>query len=165
VTGSTEQILFDSGLVSAEDQLRASLREDYSLFIEEEQNLFVDEVRESQNWQRVLFQVLPELSRTPINLENDTKADTAIARWALSGLQSLNRVGKTDGPLGWTSKPAVYMVFVRILNCANAVLGISGMGDNGLVDIIPKIEDELSHVKDIMALHPMLLALADGHSL
>lgn len=165
LTGSTEQESLGSGLISAEDQLRFSLQEDHSLFIEEEQNLFIDEVRETQNWQRALFKISPKSMSTSNNLLRDTKPSIAIARWALCGLQNLNQISKRDGPLGWASKPAVYEVCVRIILCANAVLGFVEMGDECLVDYILEIRDQLGHIKSIVALHPMLLALAARDSL
>ncbi|RYP04012.1 hypothetical protein DL765_010330 [Monosporascus sp. GIB2] len=129
--------------VPAERQLRAAMRFDGALFVVEEQNQYVDEVREAYRWRGVL---LPPPSPT-----NPAAAPglRALAAWTLAGLRTLTRLlesggvgdgvgaearktrggggddGDGDGPLGWTSKPQVFAICARILISGAALLSSS----------------------------------------
>ncbi|KAI4087710.1 MAG: hypothetical protein LQ344_006595 [Seirophora lacunosa] len=115
--------------------LQDTNREDTALFVEEKQNLYIDDAQEARVWQGVLL----SMHRNAINaddLEN-------FHAWALEGVDALIEVagGEIDGPLGWTSKPDVFTLGVRILLAAEAVLRFSsssaadgrGGGEEGVV--------------------------------
>ncbi|KAL3417418.1 hypothetical protein PVAG01_11418 [Phlyctema vagabunda] len=103
-----------SHLIPAEMQLGVAMAEDDSLFVEEEQNLFIDEIREAKIWSGFLEKRLHSSWSGGIAL---------LATWVIDGLEVLNTlVTKTDGPLGWTSKPSVFAQCMRIVICAKSLL-------------------------------------------
>ncbi|ESZ93537.1 hypothetical protein SBOR_6079 [Sclerotinia borealis F-4128] len=124
ITGSDEFIFHGAyaGLCSPEDQLSAAMKQNDALFVEEEQNLFVDEVREAQIWSNLL-------SRHFKMMENDGTGEehwqqySHLAKWILVALRKLNMLmKKDDGPLGWTTKPSMFASCIRILLGTNALL-------------------------------------------
>lgn len=109
-------------LFTAEEQFKKALKDDDSLFVEEEHNLFVDEVRETELWCGMFEK---KGLRNPVAYTKRIwgMPDTILAEWVLHGLESLNRLlDKEDGPLGWSSRPAVFAVCMRILLSANSIL-------------------------------------------
>ncbi|GKT52097.1 uncharacterized protein ColSpa_12278 [Colletotrichum spaethianum] len=110
---------------SAEAQLATALRFDDSLFAIEEQNLFIDEVRESNRWAAVLEDVFASPAASAPS-SSPTAVSMALTGWTSSGLDALLDLTSpdrhsTDGPLGWASDPEVYAVCARILLCATAL--------------------------------------------
>ncbi|KAL0930859.1 HEAT repeat protein [Colletotrichum truncatum] len=130
---------------AAEAQLTESLRFDDSLFAVEEQNLFIDEVRESYRWTAVF--------------ERSTDADgEKLAQWTSDGLDALLKLAREvhtdDGPLGWTSKPDVYAVCARIVLCATALAKTSAGSE------VTKKLAELRSVGEGGRLHGLLHEMA-----
>lgn len=87
------------------------------LFVEEKQNLFIDEVRECEIWARGL--------RHLAGSSFDPAMTTALSRWVADGIAQLNDMvaseqGK-DSCLGWTSKPEIFTLVVRIINLAGVL--------------------------------------------
>ncbi|GJC86686.1 uncharacterized protein ColLi_09524 [Colletotrichum liriopes] len=116
-------------------QLADALRFDDSLFAVEEQNLFVDEVRESARWAAVLERVFssPGPGPAPPASSSSSATTMALTEWTSAGLDAL--LGLTspdrdaaDGPLGWASDPEVYAVCARILLCATALTRTGATG-------------------------------------
>ncbi|KAK1987233.1 putative death-receptor fusion protein-domain-containing protein [Colletotrichum cereale] len=114
----------------AEAQLATALRFDDSLFAVEEQNLFVDEVRESTRWAAALEDVFSTSPPSATSSSSSSAAATtvALAQWTSSGLDALLGLvspdrgdAAVDGPLGWASDPQVYAVCARVLVCAAAL--------------------------------------------
>lgn len=97
------------------EMLCEAAKQDDLLFVEERQNLFIDPVRESDNWAEVLMRAHP-CRRTGIMIrEFDT--------WILDGLTALIRaIGVEDGPFGWTSKFDGFTLGVRIILAAKVQL-------------------------------------------
>lgn len=102
---------------TAQTQLHTALTPDKSLFAIERQNLYRDGAREARQWCRVLC-------RTDVN----ACPSALLARLealALEGLDALiveaGRQGR-DGPLGWTAKPEVFCLGVRVVCAAEVVL-------------------------------------------
>ncbi|KAJ8129317.1 hypothetical protein O1611_g4314 [Lasiodiplodia mahajangana] len=97
--------------VPAESQLAEAMRFDDSLFVVEEHNQYIDEVREAKRWADVF---LSSVSSTEKRVHNSVTR--ALAEWTLAGLRTLARIAETesaadgDGPLGWTSKPEVFAI-------------------------------------------------------
>ncbi|EFQ24898.1 uncharacterized protein GLRG_00042 [Colletotrichum graminicola M1.001] len=112
----------------AEAQLATALRFDDSLFVVEEQNLFIDEVRESTRWAAVLEDVFSPSSSS----SSATATTTALTQWTSSGLDALLGLvspdDAVDGPLGWASDPQVYAVCARVLVCAAALTRTGAAG-------------------------------------
>lgn len=107
----------------AASQFSKALQPDDSLFVEEEQNLFIDEVREVNLWASI-FTSTPLADRTVPEIKTVwRRAHSVLAHWVLNGLEELNHLlANEDGPLGWTSKPAAFEVCMRIVVSANAIL-------------------------------------------
>ncbi|KAK6207536.1 HEAT repeat protein [Colletotrichum tabaci] len=111
-------------------QLAKALRFDDSLFAIEEQNLFIDEVRESNRWAAVLEDIFSPSSPA------SSSSSTALTEWTSAGLDSLLNItspadrdtAADDGPLGWASDPEVYAVCARILLCATALARAGAAG-------------------------------------
>ncbi|GAB0131934.1 hypothetical protein EsDP_00000387 [Epichloe bromicola] len=100
----------------AELELTRAMRFDDSLFVVEEQNLFVDEVRETKRWVGV-FQRL-HLDTTG----EDEKLMAKLADWVQGGLAPLGTLmGTKDGPLGWASDPAVFAICTRLVRVSVAL--------------------------------------------
>lgn len=94
--------------------------EDTTLFVEEKQNLYIDEAKEAGTW----LEVLLTLDRTAVEIETLRKLES----WTVEGIDALIEITSTevDGPLGWTWKPEVYTLGVRILHAAQALMHFSG---------------------------------------
>jgi hypothetical protein len=91
------------------------------LFVEEKQNLFIDEVREVDVWSRVLLQ-----------LKRNAYPETLIRQissWVSEGLDHLLVLVKqdsgSDGLLGWTSKPESFTLGVRVIRIAASLVSES----------------------------------------
>jgi hypothetical protein len=123
-SGNTEM------LEPAGQELTAAMLDDDSLFVEEEQNLYIDEVREAISWTGLL------------NTANSPLPDEEVKQlslWALEGLRTLARLAETqDGPFGWASKPRVFAICSKVILAAKAIIthheinpGIEEMDDSG----------------------------------
>jgi hypothetical protein len=133
----------------AETQLARALRFDDALFVVEEQNLYVDEVREATRWRDALFSSSSSSSSSPDDSAVTTSSNhrALLTQWTTAGLRTLSRIaagaaeeqeqreegggGGDDGVLGWTSKPEVFAICARIA-IAGAALSSSGSGDEGV---------------------------------
>ncbi|KAL7937700.1 putative death-receptor fusion protein domain-containing protein [Trichoderma chlorosporum] len=114
VTGHRASIAGDQPWGSPGAQLDAALRSDDSLFAVEEQNLFIDEVREANRWAAV-FQNLEWDDRRP----EDGKVLDRLDAWICDGLAEMQLLVKQeDGPLGWASNPHVFAISTSILRGA-----------------------------------------------
>ncbi|KAK6081692.1 HEAT repeat protein [Seiridium cupressi] len=99
---------------AAEADLARAMRFDDSLFVVEEQNLYIDEVRESLRWKDVF--------RSLAYAGDDDAAVAALLQWTTAGLRTLCAQAETDdGVLGWTSKPEVFALCSRVVVCGVAL--------------------------------------------
>ncbi|KAL8894426.1 MAG: hypothetical protein Q9192_004333, partial [Flavoplaca navasiana] len=75
--------------------------EDTTLFVEEKQNLYIDEAKEAGIW----LDVLLSMDSSAIEIKTLRKLES----WTFEGIDALVETASTeyDGPLGWTSKPEV----------------------------------------------------------
>ena len=104
-------------------QFTKALRDNDSLFVEEEQNLFIDEVREAGLWSNAFEEI--DLHSCP-----DTDIDAvwgqpfaALVTWVNEGLSTMTGLlDREDGPLGWTSRAAVFAICMRVLLSAKAIV-------------------------------------------
>jgi hypothetical protein len=131
-------------LEPVEVQFSKALKDDNSLFVEEEQNLFIDEVREANLWSRAFeekYKGVVSKSDTDIVWRD---ASAALATWVIDGLAVMTGLlKKEDGPLGWMSKPAVFSSSMRVLLSAKAIIQRHGQG----VKSAQKLEEPI--IKDI----------------
>ncbi|KAJ5835407.1 Armadillo-like helical [Penicillium robsamsonii] len=104
-------------LVDVSDQIAEYRQESTVLFVEEKQNLFIDDAREVEVWSRALLR-LTRSTYTQLSL-NETSA------WAYGGLTHLcSLVGsekEPDGLLGWVSKPEIFNLGLRIIVISSAL--------------------------------------------
>jgi hypothetical protein len=140
MTGSTSTARYknpqEDRLMPFQTEFKLALKQDDSLFAQEEQNLFIDDVREISLWGKLLQEVpcraflLPrEWSASDYNKLRDwdeyTKASSVItefAVWVADAITVLHSTMRKDGPLGWTSKPLAFKAAFRVLHCANVLL-------------------------------------------
>ncbi|KAK2595751.1 hypothetical protein QQS21_006577 [Conoideocrella luteorostrata] len=101
------------GWEPAEVELSKSMLFDDSLFVVEEQNLFVDEVRETKRWVGV-FEALEWSAK-----------DESLAKlidWLRGGVVQMGQLADVDdGPLGWASNPRVFAICARLIYTSVAV--------------------------------------------
>jgi hypothetical protein len=134
----------------AESQLARAMRFDDSLFVVEEQNLYIDEVRETLRW-RDVFLSLP--------YPTSDVALAALTDWTAAGLRTLARLagdtnGGDDGVLGWTSKPEVFAICSRIVASGAALAG-------NHADVEEELRKFLEEGK-VTRVHGLLLGLCAG---
>ncbi|KAK0766713.1 hypothetical protein N5P37_000440 [Trichoderma harzianum] len=114
ITGHRASIAADQLRSSPGAQLDAALKSDDSLFAVEEQNLFIDEVREANRWAAV-FQNIAWDEKSP----EDAKILGKLDEWICDGLVQMQQMIKQeDGPLGWASNPHVFAIGTSILRGA-----------------------------------------------
>lgn len=108
------------GRLVAVSQLASEyLKESTVLFVEEKQNLYIDDIREIDIWTGVLF-----------GLEADA-SDPAIVQdfsgWVMGGLSYLTQLAcsSKDGLLGWASKTDMFVLGTRVLSAARFLVSQS----------------------------------------
>ncbi|GAP87413.1 putative heat repeat protein [Rosellinia necatrix] len=135
------------GWVPAEIQLAEAMRFDDSLFVIEEHNQYIDEVREAKRWADVFSSL-----DLPGSRDAHDSANGALAGWTLAGLRALTDIVQSDstadgdGPLGWTSKPQVFAICARILICASTLVKVGsphGQLHNRMGDANEKDEEQV----------------------
>ncbi|PLB55905.1 HEAT repeat protein [Aspergillus steynii IBT 23096] len=119
IGGSTQR----KRLSSVSDLISEHRQESTTLFEEEKQNLFVDEVREVERWSGQLLRLTKG--------SYDDRLTVSVSQWVSDGLSYLIELavdgagsGK-DGFIGWTSKPETFTLGVRLINLA-AVMASPG---------------------------------------
>lgn len=122
-TGST--LLLDdknhqSNFVVVSDSLCEMLRDDDTLFVEEEQNLYIDDAEEARVWNHVLRECLVAQRRS----STTSKLLLALSTWVLQGLKALSSLASVGGPLDWKIKPPVFVCCLRVISCAKALLAV-----------------------------------------
>lgn len=154
--------------VPPQDQLAAALLVDESLFAVEEQNLFVDEVREAERWAGVLRELEWEHEelegggggRASLVVEGALAALKAWTEGALEGVAGLARRHADDGPLGWASGADAFALCYRVLVCGRVLAGMLGEDDRGAD--IARLLGEIREAGRASRLHGLLLsALGD----
>jgi len=127
MTGNNAQIFDNIGepLHPAKAQFSSAMRQDDALFVEEEQNLFIDEVKETKLWSDIFTKGLEIISKGEDVGSEWYECVSSLASWVIEALDALNALAETkeDGPLGWTSKPSVFASCMRVIKCANTLLG------------------------------------------
>lgn len=117
VSGSDEH----SHLVAVSDQIAEYRQDSTVLFVEEKQNLFIDDVREVEVWSRALLR-LTRSAYAKLSLDE-------ISAWAFDGLTYLCSLAgpekEPDGLLGWVSKPEIFTLGLRVIAISSA-LGSQG---------------------------------------
>ena len=113
-TSTKEKSSNGMGLTSFKVLFGQARKEDNVLFVEERQNLFIDDVREAERW----AEVLQDLSYAAVE-----GFVSYLETWVLEGLAVLlDAANEEDGPLGWTSKPDVFAMGLRVIVAAEVLL-------------------------------------------
>lgn len=132
--------------------LAAALEFDDALFLVEEHNLYVDEVREAERWAAVIA--------------DSTGGDDigSLAEWLADGLEALvARVQSPDGddgPLGWTAAPSVFAVCARLAISARAVLAGRGEETSASLQRLSTLLTTFQETGEKAQVHGLLLAMA-----
>ena len=127
---------------SADRQLNTAMQFDDSLFVVEEQNLFIDEVRETTRWIEV-FQSLA--------WDSEDAALVALHRWLHGGVVKMRELASTeDGPLGWASNPDVFAICTRIVQGVVA-LNYKGYASAELSEETLKLGEQAASQKHIIS--------------
>jgi len=113
ISGSDDQ----THLVPVADLIAKYCQERTALFVEEKQNLFIDEVREIDVWSPALVQL--KRNSYPETLVRQ------ISSWVSEGLEYLSghiahEAGR-DGLLGWISRPESFTLGVRLISISSAL--------------------------------------------
>lgn len=96
------------------EQLHEASKEDNALFMEEKQNLFIDEVREMKTWAAALRSAGGALGK---------QTAARLLPWVLDGLARLTEAAKKDdGAFGWTAKPGVFTLCMSVILGARALI-------------------------------------------
>jgi hypothetical protein len=120
LTDSRENINTHNGsgpLKPVEASLLEYRKKNTNLFAEEKHNLFIDDAREVIIWSEVLSQLDFRSS--------DKKLVKGVIEWTTDGIQSLTGAAMeegADGPLGWTSKPDIFVLGLRVLHVSKVLL-------------------------------------------
>ncbi|MCJ1464709.1 hypothetical protein MMC07_003322 [Pseudocyphellaria aurata] len=111
-------------LRSSRNMLQEARRQDTALFVEEKANLFVDPVKEAKKWADVLVELRPS------SLEDEMVSE--LGAWSIEGLAALIEIAESreDGPLGWTTKPDVFALGMRIILAAKVRVRLSSLQRN-----------------------------------
>ncbi|KAI9723327.1 MAG: hypothetical protein M1812_001210 [Candelaria pacifica] len=101
-------------------------KEDTSLFVEEKQNLFVDEGKEAESWACVLRRCCPSTVSGDVRVQFET--------WLEEGLSVMLESIKSnvDGPLGWTTKPEIFLLGIRFILGADVIMQWARSEKNGI---------------------------------
>lgn len=137
-----------SAWVSAERQFAEALKVDESLFAVEEQNLFIDEVRETERWAG-LFKSLEwdvdEIEEDDGIVRRVLMMDSslsALKSWTETALRCLaEQVTKDDGPLGWASTPDAFALCHRVLVCGRVLSELLGSEDKTYTRLLGDIQE------------------------
>ncbi|GAB7339803.1 hypothetical protein MBLNU457_6351t1 [Dothideomycetes sp. NU457] len=123
--GSAHRLLADTSLTL--NLLSESQGQDSALFAEEKQNLFIDPAREAKTWSVVLS----SLSATAF----DDATIRELSDLTTAGLDAL--ISRTrqnhDGPLGWTRKPDIFVLGLRIIYASEVVIHVARETKRALV--------------------------------
>lgn len=140
-------------------QLRDAMQLVDALFVVEEQNLFVDPVREAKRWAAAFRECGFTAAENGAD-DGSSSSLQALTDWTSVGLRSLLRLLEDeemgdDGPLGWASAKKTFALCTRVLVCARELVRIGRT--EGIVDDLRRFCD----LGESRRLHPQLLEIAD----
>ncbi|ERS99081.1 hypothetical protein HMPREF1624_04276 [Sporothrix schenckii ATCC 58251] len=137
---------------SAATLLEEALEFDDALFLVEEHNLYVDEVREAKRWAAVIAG----------NTEGDGIG--SLTGWLANGLEALvshvRGPDGDDGPLGWTAAPGVFAVCARLILGTRAVLAHQIEATDTNLQRLSTLLTTFQEAGEKAHVHGLLLAMA-----
>jgi hypothetical protein len=101
---------------SSEALLQRALQADNTLFGEEKQNLYLDEIKEAQLWSQVLKSMgAGAASQELLDM---------LKSWAIEGIECLTTKAEKeeDGALGWATNPDVLTLGMRVICTIDVLL-------------------------------------------
>ena len=106
-----------SFICSLSVMFEAAKAPDTTLFVEEKQNLYIDEVEEARFWADSLSEI--SSAESLIDMLSHT-----LVIWTIEGLEFLASTvaDEQDGPFGWTSKPEVFTLGMRLILAAKVLI-------------------------------------------
>ncbi|PNY24798.1 Uncharacterized protein TCAP_05260 [Tolypocladium capitatum] len=118
----------------AEDGLAKAMEVDDSLFAVEEQNLFIDEVREAKRWVGVF---------ESLGWDGGDETLARLDSWIKGGIVQLGKLAeREDGPLGWASNPQVFAICTLLVRGSAAMAKQQG-ATPGLREAIARTKEAL----------------------
>jgi hypothetical protein len=112
-----------SGRISSVKERIAALHAaNTALFVEEKQNLYIDEAREVRLWAQAISMLSPKA--VPRRLVR------RLAEWAVDGLDELRAAIEAgdDGPQDWTTKPDAFVLGLQVVYGAETLLRLVEKG-------------------------------------
>ncbi|OBT50818.1 hypothetical protein VE04_08320 [Pseudogymnoascus sp. 24MN13] len=151
------------------DGLEPAMVPDNALFAEEEQNLYIDELREARLWCEVFARA--EGSQWD-------RVTAKLLKWAVKSMLAIIAIEDRDGPLGWMSKPKVFAICGRVVVASRMLAERFGSmeGVKGKLLLEPMVAGLMAAGRDLlergrtMSFHPLLMgeltvmAMAKGPS-
>lgn len=116
----TRGAVTEKNVRAVKDIIIESGRQDTALFVQEKQNLFIDDAREMRLWSHVLMQISPKaFSQQLVHTLSD---------WTMDGLDTLLSTldTRSDGPLGWKRRPEVFVLGLQLIYAAEVLLVLYG---------------------------------------
>ncbi|KAI9762967.1 MAG: hypothetical protein M4579_000030 [Chaenotheca gracillima] len=137
------------------DLLADARKEDSALFVEEKQNLYLDQASEADIWGEVLS--VFQIDDIPDHIQ------AALEEWTGLGLQALTSVAlaEIDGPLGWTSKPDCFALGVNVITCAKVLIGWERRGQSSKLEKVKMSLEALRNIGSSRSLHELWLDRID----
>lgn len=131
---------------------------DTSLFMVEKQNLFIDQQREAGMWADALKR-LTRAQRPTTAVRNTLVVWTKIAL----GLLRERIVSEEDGPLGWASRPDMFIFGMRVWFAVDVVLTWERRygADNAVVSENMRVLFELVEVMRVQKIHKMWMTTVE----
>ncbi|GAB1741817.1 hypothetical protein NU219Hw_g7224t1 [Hortaea werneckii] len=104
------------GFPNVADRLNLFTQIDKALFVEEKQNLYIDEAREVKLWAQVLLRAPATMLTTQLRRQ--------LSAWVAEGISALTSkmAENADGPVGWSSRPEVFVLGLQLLYGAEVLL-------------------------------------------
>ncbi|KAI6879686.1 hypothetical protein KC360_g7779 [Hortaea werneckii] len=98
------------------DRLNMFSQVDKALFVEEKQNLYIDEAREVKLWAQALLRAPADMLTMQLRKQ--------LSAWVAEGLSALtSKMAESgDGPLGWSSRPEVFVLGLQLFYGAEVLL-------------------------------------------
>ena len=108
-----------TGITSPKALLQRLLQAETTLFDEEKQNLYLDDVKEAKLWSQLFLSMSKEACSQGLV--------DVLCPWAMEGIEALTTKAEADedGALGWATNPEVLTLGMRVLCTTNVLLGWS----------------------------------------
>lgn len=129
---------------------------DNALFAEEEQNLYIDEMREARLWCGVFARA---------EGYSWDRVTAKLVLWTVKSMRAIIEIEDRDGPLGWMSKPKVFAICARVVVAARMLAERFGTmeGIKGKPLLGPVVAGLMAAGRDLLergrtkSFHPLLM--------